>query len=336
MSVASASILSLAAALLQSLSNESMVHQLSPLETDMCRRGVRDESGTACCAAECGACRGRHGVGSRCASRQGGPERCCPHKFGTACRSRDDVACHLTNLVDFPHEPRCSYQPLHSAGPRTIAKSAESCAARCRKLPGCAYWSWWQDHGCHVSARSSNKVVTKEAVCGVPAERACRFQPSRGSLLLSNLWGQTRESTASKCATRCSETHNCAFYTWNPNDASCNLTDKRARKMSHFAVPSFCGAVEQSASNAKEEESKKPAAKGMCEKGIADPKGAVCCSKGCGKCGGGGCKKRDGGAKKCCIPEIVRAGRSCKYQREVACILDVHAARHRRRETSPW
>lgn len=37
----------------------------------------------------------------------------------------------------------------------------------------------------------------------------------------------------------------------------------------------------------------------------------VCCSRGCGKCGGSMCGKLPGGAQKCCKPAIISAGVSC-------------------------
>ena len=58
-----------------------------------------------------------------------------------------------------------------------------------------------------------------------------------------------------------------------------------------------------------------------CSAGVEDPSRKVCCNAACGLCGGRGCSGRPGGPRQCCVPPILRTGRVCESQADVACIL---------------
>ena len=60
----------------------------------------------------------------------------------------------------------------------------------------------------------------------------------------------------------------------------------------------------------------------LCQIGVPDQAGAVCCSPACGPCGGRGCSRRPGGASLCCRPAILRTQRLCSKPVDVACILN--------------
>ena len=58
-----------------------------------------------------------------------------------------------------------------------------------------------------------------------------------------------------------------------------------------------------------------------CSAGVVHPTHHVCCNATCGLCGGHGCSSRPGGPRQCCMPAILRTGRVCESQADVACIL---------------
>lgn len=58
-----------------------------------------------------------------------------------------------------------------------------------------------------------------------------------------------------------------------------------------------------------------------CQAGIRDHTEQVCCNVSCGACGGHRCSGRPGGPRACCIPAILRGGRSCRTDTDVSCIL---------------
>ena len=58
-----------------------------------------------------------------------------------------------------------------------------------------------------------------------------------------------------------------------------------------------------------------------CSAGVVHPTHQVCCNATCGLCGGHGCSSRPGGPRQCCMPAILRTGRVCESQADVACSL---------------
>ncbi len=56
-----------------------------------------------------------------------------------------------------------------------------------------------------------------------------------------------------------------------------------------------------------------------CTDGVAA--GRVCCSASCGRCGGDGCSRREGGSASCCGGVIEAAGRSCR-EHPAPCVMD--------------
>ena len=55
--------------------------------------------------------------------------------------------------------------------------------------------------------------------------------------------------------------------------------------------------------------------------GVANNGGTMCCAKSCGTCGGKGCAKRDGGAKKCCGGPILKKNKKCEDVTDAPCVL---------------
>lgn len=72
--------------------------------------------------------------------------------------------------------------------------------------------------------------------------------------------------------------------------------------------------IEEEEAEEEEEEEVSGMDKGIC---VA----SVCCSSSCGKCGGSGCNKRDGGGAGCCTSVIKRSGRVCGGNTYAPCIV---------------
>ncbi len=64
----------------------------------------------------------------------------------------------------------------------------------------------------------------------------------------------------------------------------------------------------------------------MCERGIMDDSGNVCCAASCGECGGEECGAREGGADSCCTGAIIESGVSCGSANAPCIVNDVTAA----------
>ena len=59
----------------------------------------------------------------------------------------------------------------------------------------------------------------------------------------------------------------------------------------------------------------------LCAKGVKSDWKPICCAASCGQCGGDGCMKRPGGARKCCFDGIMGANVTCSSPGHTACVL---------------
>merc|ERR1712032_1289971 len=67
---------------------------------------------------------------------------------------------------------------LFAAGKGYIGNliSAEECQARCRSVPACAYYSRWNNGGCHLSSSKAKRVASPDSVSG---PRSCEKQEEK-------------------------------------------------------------------------------------------------------------------------------------------------------------
>jgi len=54
--------------------------------------------------------------------------------------------------------------------------SADQCQARCRSVPACAYYSRWNNGGCHLSSSKAKRVASPDSVSG---PRSCEKQEEK-------------------------------------------------------------------------------------------------------------------------------------------------------------
>ena len=59
----------------------------------------------------------------------------------------------------------------------------------------------------------------------------------------------------------------------------------------------------------------------LCENGVRQEDGDICCGQCGGQCGGDGCEKFPGEDTECCVGTINQSGEICEESSDIGCIM---------------
>lgn len=132
-----------------------------------------------------------------------------------------------TEPPDVCLQPSRQFVPLNMAGSkRTEASSPFLCQAKCRKLQGCAHFTWWKrDGGCHLQDADAKELgADADALAGLSDctpfpfcfENRHKFDPDMADT------ERSVERSPGSCQRRCSATSGCSHFTWW-SDGGCHL-----------------------------------------------------------------------------------------------------------------
>ena len=123
------------------------------------------------------------------------------------------------------------YEPLNMAGQeRTSESAAFECQLRCANTLGCAFFSYYEDGGCHLQDADARQVDAPDHVTSGPMDcvTGCYQKNKRRQPLNMQGQGRTVEESARTCQERCARTEGCEFFSYWM-DGGCHLQAENAQ-----------------------------------------------------------------------------------------------------------